>query len=532
MPSSLGVYIEDNLIKYAKVSKNNNETIKVESFGVKFYENLETAIKQIIEETYSFKIPISINSTDEWYNEIQVFSLLTKKDMENTIKTEFENICYAKEVNKNIYEERYFFTNSYKGNDKIKAIHIAVPKTSIEQTQNQFSQYKINSIVPVSVSIADLIKKEKKGSVLIVNIENNTTITKVTNGMISDIEVLDIGAKEILDKINKKENSYSKSYEICKSSTIYTETDKDLQYEENEYLEDIMPTLFQIVSRVRKNIDENIEKIENVYITGIGAIINNIDIYFQDYLRNIHCEILKPSFISNNSKINIKDYIEVNSAIAIAINGLEKNNKNINFKSESGANKVISLLTSNVSDVGYSEITNMFSGFFSKFNRQLDFLSTIFILITILYCVGTFSINNLLDDKIQETDISINNTNARIKMIQEYEQKFDSQISKYKGLISAIQNLNNASSEDKRYKNTIPNLLNNIMAVIPKGVQLTSIENSSDTHIVIKAKSPELQQIAYFKTKLKTEDILKNVVSDTGKSENGYLIVTIEGELP
>ena len=102
MPSCLGLYIEDNLIKYAKVSKNN-DALKVESFGVKFYEKIGTAIKQIVEETYSFKLPISINTTDEWYNEIEVFSLLSKKDIDNAIKTEFENICYLKDLNKNIY---------------------------------------------------------------------------------------------------------------------------------------------------------------------------------------------------------------------------------------------------------------------------------------------------------------------------------------------------------------------------------------------------------------------------------------------
>ena len=48
MASCLGLYIENNLIKYAKVSKNNNESAKVESFGVKFYDNVESAIKQII----------------------------------------------------------------------------------------------------------------------------------------------------------------------------------------------------------------------------------------------------------------------------------------------------------------------------------------------------------------------------------------------------------------------------------------------------------------------------------------------------
>ena len=42
MASCLGLYIEPNLIKYAKVSKNN-DALKVESFGVKFFENINVA---------------------------------------------------------------------------------------------------------------------------------------------------------------------------------------------------------------------------------------------------------------------------------------------------------------------------------------------------------------------------------------------------------------------------------------------------------------------------------------------------------
>ena len=57
MASCLGMYIENNLIKYAKVTKER-DTLKVDSFGVKFYDQIGTAINQIISETYSYKIPI------------------------------------------------------------------------------------------------------------------------------------------------------------------------------------------------------------------------------------------------------------------------------------------------------------------------------------------------------------------------------------------------------------------------------------------------------------------------------------------
>ena len=67
MQNCLGIYIENNLIKYAKVSKDHDK-IKVESFGIKFFDKLQPAIEQIIQETYSQKTPISVNMSEEIYN--------------------------------------------------------------------------------------------------------------------------------------------------------------------------------------------------------------------------------------------------------------------------------------------------------------------------------------------------------------------------------------------------------------------------------------------------------------------------------
>ena len=76
MSSCLGLYIEEHLIKYAKVTKER-DNIKVESFGVKFFDKLGDAITQVIEETYSQKTPISVNLSDEMYNYFDMFALLT-----------------------------------------------------------------------------------------------------------------------------------------------------------------------------------------------------------------------------------------------------------------------------------------------------------------------------------------------------------------------------------------------------------------------------------------------------------------------
>ena len=42
MPSCLGLYVETNLIKYAKVTKDK-DTLKVEAFGVKFYDKISVS---------------------------------------------------------------------------------------------------------------------------------------------------------------------------------------------------------------------------------------------------------------------------------------------------------------------------------------------------------------------------------------------------------------------------------------------------------------------------------------------------------
>lgn len=532
MPSCLGIYIEPNLIKYAKVSKNN-DALKVESFGVKFFDNINIAIKQIIDETYSFKVPISINTADEIYNELEVFSLLSKKDMDDVIKTEFESICFEKEISRNAFEERHLLANADESTQKIKVIHIALPKTAIEQRKNQLLDCKLNNMMPTSIAVANLLNKDKKGTNLIVNIENNTTITKVKNSVISNVSLLNIGSKEILNNINRKENSYSKAYEICKNSTIYTDTDRDLQYEDNEYLEDIMPTLFQIVSEVRRVIDESVETIDKLYITGTGAIINNIDIYFQDYLKNTTCEILRPNFVNNNSKINIKDYIEVNTAIALAVTSLEKDSIVVDFLKGKNSNSLWEMLNSDVSVTGGPlEIFKGFNEFLIKYSKQYATVCSNLFIISVIYCLFGYVINNQMENKMAKVEESIANTEMKIEQVQENDEKFNFLKSKYQTLINNIQEINNSNSEDRRFRNSIPNLLNYIMVIIPSNVQLSSIENTTDTHIVIKAKSNNYDEIAFFKTALKTEGILKNVVSDTGTTKNGYLSVTIEGELP
>ena len=263
MSTCLGLYIEENIIKYAKVTKDRDQ-IKVESFGVKFYDNLDKAIQQIVEETFSYKTPISINLSEEMYNFFKVFALLNKKDFPKAIKTEFESYCADKNYNPNVFETRYALTQDVNEKDKLKVIHVSENKMELNKNLQKFSSYKLQNITPTSMTISDIAKFDENEKCLVVNIEGQTTITTIFNQNIYDIQKLDVGMGEILSKINLKENSYQKAYEICKETTIYTSEGKELSEEETNYLEDIMPTLYDIVGKIKKLLNENIEKIEKV----------------------------------------------------------------------------------------------------------------------------------------------------------------------------------------------------------------------------------------------------------------------------
>ena len=243
MSSCLGLYIDEHLIKYAKVSKDH-EKIKVESFGIKFYEKIGEAIDQIVEETYSQKTPISVNMSEEMYNYFTMFALLTKNDLQKAIKTEFDSYCTDKGYNPNVFETRYAIVDSKMDKDKLKIIHIAENKIELNKRVQQFSDYHLSNISPISMAIPNIVRIAKDENCIIVNMEDETYVTTIINGNIFNVDILEVGSSEILDKINLKENSYAKAYEVCKNTTIYTSEGSELQMPSDEgYLPDIMPTL-------------------------------------------------------------------------------------------------------------------------------------------------------------------------------------------------------------------------------------------------------------------------------------------------
>lgn len=553
MASCLGIYVEPNIIKYAKVSKEH-DNLKVESFGIKFYDKLGDAIKQIVNDTYSFKVPISINLSEEMYQYFYMFSLLTKNDLKKAIQTEFETYCSEKGINANALQSRYALVNRQEDKDKIKVIHISANKSVINSLEQPYAEYQLTTISPISTSISNIANLKPKENVLIINMEEETILTTVVDQKIYQVDKIEEGSKVVLDSINIKENSYSKAYEICKNSTIYTMEGKELQDESNEYLDDIMPTLYQIASKVRDKLSDSNIEFDRILLTGTLSVVNNVDLYFQEFFKSETCELLKPFFIKEAVKINMKDYMQVNSAIALALQGLEYGLRDINFKKKTLKSR-FELLFNNVEigkkgDNKSKEKTNpkiniklgKFSNLFKNDFKQkltrfegwlLRSLAGILFLI-VVYTVFVSFISNAIDEKSKEVSTVKTHTEQQIASINTDIQSVKSKTSKYEQMSNDLKNLSEQAAEKTKNRKAMSNLLTQIMSSIPQGVQITSIETTSSRHVIINAQSNRYEQLGYFKAILRVKGILApdTVVSSSGEKQGDIVKVTIEGDLP
>ena len=548
MQGCLGIYVQKNLIKYAKVSKDRN-SFKVEAYGVKFYDgDIEKTIEQIVKETYSFQVPISINIDNEKYTYSNVFALLKAQDLEKAMDTEFEFFCNNNNQNKNTLEYRKIYAPDKDDRDKLRDLYTYVDKSNVVQRLQILDKFKIQNVSPIAITIPNLNPVLIQEDCLIVNLEDETEVTTVINGKVFSVDKIETGMGKILRLIEERENSIQKAYEICKNTTVYTKSGQNLKVEGNEYLDDIITILFEIINQIKDIVAKNGVDVTSIYLTGMGLVINNIDLLFQEAWIDKKCEILVPYFIEKtNVKINIKDYIEVNSAISLAIQGLDSKKQNINFdESKMNFQKIMAILTS---DVGKKNSNTKIKGRKSStFNRaslreianmELDFgdrtLLTIVagLMIAIILFVGvTEVLSKQIKEKMASADTIIENSQKEIDKVTKYNSLVNARTSEYQKLVDKIDEANSKVSEEYSSKNAIPNLLNKIMYNIPVGVQLLSIENQSGKDIVITAQAEKYDQLGYFKAALEEEGILTDIISTRGTKPGELISITITGKLP
>ena len=320
MASALGIFIDRNIIKYAKLN-GTKDKLKVESYGMKYGENHKELLKQIIEETNSSKNNVVINAAEIHYEETSIFSMLKKKDYDKAVEVAYEEIVDKQKLRPELLEYGYILSKNPADSEKLHVLLGIQEKGAMETRANLFGQnVMLYSQMPIGISISNIY--ESPLPALIVNIEEDTYITEIYDTEPIKVTRIATGTRNIINTINNEENSISKSYEVLRNMVLPTDDMDQISFEGNEYAPIIVSEIMKIVSEIKAVINKRPGIYKKIYITGTGATISNVETFIEKLIDDVECDILRPAGIEVQKKVAIKEYVDVNSAISLACEAL------------------------------------------------------------------------------------------------------------------------------------------------------------------------------------------------------------------
>ena len=320
MASALGIFIDRNIIKYAKLN-GTKDKLKVESYGMKYGENHKELLKQIIEETNSSKNNVVINAAEIHYEETSIFSMLKKKDYDKAVEVAYEEIIDKQKLRPELLEYGYILSKNPADSEKLHVLLGIQEKGAMETRANLFGQnVMLYSQMPIGISISNIY--ENPLPALIVNIEEDTYITEIYDTEPIKVTRIATGTKNIIDTINNEENSISKSYEVLRNMVLPTDDMDQISFEGNEYAPVIVSEVMKIVSEIKSVMKKRPGIYKKIYISGTGATISNLETFIEKLIDDVECDILRPAGIEGQKKVAVKEYVDVNSAIALACEAL------------------------------------------------------------------------------------------------------------------------------------------------------------------------------------------------------------------
>lgn len=578
MPSCLGIRVEKNLIKYAKMTKDKTTSlITVNSFGIKFYDSLSDTIHEIVSETQSEMDTIALGLSSEDYTSIEVFNGLSPKDAKSLIKTQFDALCDERNVNKAALDMRYVLVKNTEKADTYKAICIVANKVELTNIGQILATYKLGGITSMGTAVASLFRNKGIGeSMAIVDIGDDTKVTVFDKGELADLITIPIGMDEVITKLADRYNSYSKAYEACKGVNAYGDSDLVAVDDETKEINDILlPVLYDLKQRVVMALEGYDNSVNDIYITGTGTIINNIDLYLQDGLNGKKCELLLPYFI-DRGRNNIKDIMEVTDALAVAAYGLDGADKNTDFYVGGGYLKAeadkarrekfsFATLTKKAKN-WVDDVNNKMKRPVNHKKRQVSFddeveqldqlggagetakspepeemydpvdewltrLAISAFVAFIAYSGMLWYTNKVLDDKISLADERIKTATGIINKIENDSDYISAQANDYKSKTDKLAKILEAIRSRTERTFNIPNLLSRLMFAIPADVKVTSVKVLTDNTVTMSAESGKYAQLGYFVSRLKIENILKDVNMQV-VSMNGTIKIIVNGVLP
>lgn len=590
MSNCLGIYAENNIIKYAKLTTDKDGgSLKLATYGVRFSDNRKETIKQIIQETNSTSDPIATNIIGERYESVQIFSKLSKKDTKELVNSEFVNICDTNGMIPSVLDMRFRISKNTGDADKHKAICVSTYKSELANIFQEFADSKINSIAPLGTSIVNILpSKGIDSQSAIVNIEDETVVTVLSGGEIIEITSFPIGMKDVLPKLAEKYNSYSKAYEACKGVSAYIEDVYSLEDSDREVLDLLIPMLYELRQKVEQHLKPYMPAINKIYLSGSGIVINNLDLYFQEVFTDKTCELLTPYFLQKDSN-SLKDIVEVNTAIALAFNGIGYNDKDMDYmtggvatqvQSEALKKKAIEIwdnvkvkakefVTSSSParlkaakkkkiDIDFNdEVIDTEDGqpsvsfgddetfedngnvsFFTPTEAWMARFAGATLLSFCLYSGAAYYTQSVIADKRAEVSSESVKVNGWITQAKSDTSDINDKTSVYIANRTKLSSLLDKVTT-RSVSFDIPNFMSKLMFVIPENVKVTSIAvipttsatEETSQKVTMYAESGQYAQLGYFVSRLKLENVLTNVDMSV-ESMSGNIKIKINGELP
>lgn len=578
MPSCLGICVGKNLIKYAKMSKEKKSNImSINAYGVKFYDVLSQTLSEIVQETKSADAIVSVCLSSEDYENVEVFKNMKPKDRDALLASEFEGICASKSANASAFDMRYVLAQNPESPDQYKAICIAASKIELTNLWQALSTTKFESISAVGATIINLLKEKGSGqNCIIINVEDETKVTVVKNGEIAELIQIPVGMDEVIAKLADKYNSYARAYEACKGVDAYAEGDMSLDYEAQSIRDVLMPTLYDLKQRLIIALQPHLDSIQDVYITGTGMIVNNIDLYLQEAFPGKHCEILIPYFV-NKERNSIKDVLEVNSALAAAAYALNGIDKSLDFlasgtylrgeakKKKLEPKEIISNVRNffdeankkmlrpvkaknrkksisfedeveNLQQLGGAGETSA-----PEFEEEIEYYDPISEWLTraavslfvawLAYTGFAGYVEGRIDDKTLLTANNIAKTESEIANVDKDRNTIQLKSDEYKEKTVKLQRIIESIRLQQDRSFDVPNFLSQLMFIIPTDVKVTSVQIGTDDTVILEAESGKYAQLGYFVSRLKLAGVLKNVEMEV-INMSSTIQIKVNGVLP
>lgn len=543
MSSCLGIYVNENVIKFAKLSYEKN-VLQLEKYGTRFVKiDPLNQIEAIIQETNSTRTPVAITPEKSEFINIEMFEQGHVKAFFNDVtKMEFEAWCEKNAKSPQRYDYIYKSADA-KNVDGKRNIEInIVEKDVLSKYTQRFNN--VSSIYPSGLLTQRLVPSTEQNYVL-VDFSDTLTVIVVVEGKVVDMKNYKIGMKQILQDFAGKLGSYQKAYEACKQINVFSEGMDN----NNRELELILEPLLQ---EVLKNVQTYVEKyrkdIEKIILTGSGIIFTNIDILFTEFMDQ-RCEILKPEFLEDTSNVrNTADMLETIEAMSLAYDVLLPKPKESEYVKKSSVKRgLLAIFDKKPKDRKEAKLkekketklkeTPKVSISFFDTTRIGTILTCICIVFAVLF-VSYLAFGTIYSSRVEKMKNDINNTiakiNTDISAVDSDYSYINTNMTKYKNINDEVQEVIEQIESNKIGKFSTYNVatfLQNIIKIIPKNVQLVNISSDDNKNVKITAQSSSYADLGYFVAELKINNTLNSIkVNNVKNSET--TIIEIGGELP